>query len=148
MIKRSTDVSVVTGQLASWALILLLSDFAEVITTPSLWIIVVIGLTLAIVGAYTLGSKTYSSLTRPLETNVFTQKGLYRYIRHPIYIGMLTAGLAFLLSRLTIQVGLAFLLLFLFTNIRADLEEGLLEERHPEYSAYKAQTKRYIPFIY
>ena len=148
MIKRSTDVSVVTGQLASWALILLLSDFAEVITTPSLWIIVVIGLTLAIVGAYTLGSKTYSSLTRPLETNVFTQKGLYRYIRHPIYIGMLTAGLVFLLSRLTIQVGLAFLLLFLFTNIRADLEEGLLEERHPEYSAYRAGTKRYIPFIY
>ena len=84
MIKRSTDVGVVTGQLASWALILLLSDFAEVITTPSLMIIVGIGLTLAIVGAFTISSKSYSSLTRPTQTNIFTQKGLYRYIRHPI----------------------------------------------------------------
>ncbi len=96
MIRRSTDVGVVTGQLASWTLIILLSDFAKVITTPSLWVIVGIGLTFAIVGAFTLGSKSYSSLTRPRETNVFTQEGLYRYIRHPIYLGMLTAGLVFL----------------------------------------------------
>jgi len=75
------DVAVVTGQLA---LILLISDLAKVIKAPSLWVIVGIGLTLTIVGALTLGSKSYSSLTRSLETNIFTQKGLYRYIRHPI----------------------------------------------------------------
>jgi protein-S-isoprenylcysteine O-methyltransferase Ste14 len=39
-------------------------------------------------------------------------------------------------------------LLFLFTNIRADLEEGALEDRYPEYSVYKAGTKRYLPYIY
>lgn len=139
MIKRSPDVGVVTGQLASWALILLLSDFAKVMTTPSLWVIV---------GAFTLGSKSYSSLTRPLETNVLTNGVFYKYIRHPIYLGLLTTSLAFLLSSLTIQAGLAYLLLFLFTNIRADLEEGFLEERHPEYLTYKSHTKRYLSFIY
>lgn len=148
MIKGSTEISLVVGQLTSWSLLLLLCDFAVVLTTPSLWVIVGIGLTLTIVGALTLGVNSYSPLTRPQQTNVLTQKGLYKYIRHPIYIGMLTIGLAFLISRLTIPVGLSYLLLFLFTIIRANLEEVVLEERHPEYSVYKAGTKRYLPYFY
>ena len=148
MIKTRTDVAIVAGQLGSWTLILLLSNFEYVLTTTYLKVILGIGVSLTIVEALTLGAKTYSSSTRPRVTNVMTQKGLYRYIRHPIYLGLLIAGLAFLFSKPTIQAGLAYFLLMLFTNIRADLEEGMLEEKYPEYTNYKKSTKRYIPFIY
>jgi len=56
--------------------------------------------------------------------------------------------MAFLLSKPTIQTGLAYFPLMLFTNIGADLEEDMLEEKRPEYTNYKKSTKRYIPFIY
>ena len=148
MIKTRTDVAIVAGQLGSWTLILLLSNFEYVLTTTYLKVILGVGISLTIVGALTLGAKTYSSSTKPRVTNVMTQRALYRYIRHPIYLGLLIAGMAFLLSKPTIQAGLAYFLLMLFTNIRADLEEGMLEEKYPEYTNYKKSTKRYIPFIY
>jgi protein-S-isoprenylcysteine O-methyltransferase Ste14 len=38
--------------------------------------------------------------------------------------------------------------MLLVTNIRADLEEGMLEKIHPEYKAYQERTKRYMQLIY
>ena len=69
MIKTSTDVSLVIAQLVSWSGLLLLSDFAAVITVPYLIAIVVIGMALLIVSYIQLGQQTYSSLTRPKESN-------------------------------------------------------------------------------
>ncbi len=69
MIKTSTDVSLVIAQLVSWSGLLLLSDFAAVITVPYLIAIVVIGIALLMVSYIQLGSQSYSSLTRPKESN-------------------------------------------------------------------------------
>ncbi len=148
MINTSTDIAVVAGQMGTWILMFLLSNFKDAPPAFHPMLFLGIGVVLAIVGAIILGSKTYSSSTKPRETNVRSQKGLYRYIRHPIYLGVMIAMLAFLLNNPTIQMGLTYFLLMLFTNIRADLEEGMLEEKYPEYTEYKKSTKRYIPFIY
>ena len=60
MIKTSTDVSLVIAQLVSWSVLLLLSDFAAVITIPYLIAIVVMGMALLIVSYFQLGSQSYS----------------------------------------------------------------------------------------
>jgi hypothetical protein len=43
---------------------------------------------------------------------------------------------------------LAFSLMLLVTNIRADLEDGMLEKIHSEYATHPKRTKRFFPFIY
>jgi protein-S-isoprenylcysteine O-methyltransferase Ste14 len=46
-----------------------------------------------------------------------------------------------------VGVGIAYLLLALVTNVRAGLEEKMLEDRYSEYSDYRRRTKRYIRFV-
>ena len=147
MIRTNTDVSVVAAQLTAWSLLLIVCDFEAVITTPHLILIFGLGISLVIASTFRLGSRSYSSSTRPRATNVFVRRGIYRYLRHPIYAGMLVAGLAFFLSRPTLSVGTTYLFLTLVTNVRAGLEEGMLEERYPEYAEYRRRTKRYVPFV-
>jgi protein-S-isoprenylcysteine O-methyltransferase Ste14 len=146
MITTSTDISVVAAQLTGWSLLLLLGDTEAVITTPHLIAIVGVGLSLLIVSALQLG-RSYSSSTRPRASSVLVRRGVYRYLRHPIYTGLLIVSLAFFLSRPTLVVGTAYLLLALVTNVRAGIEERMLEERYPEYAEYRGRTERYLPFL-
>ncbi|MFV1859787.1 MAG: hypothetical protein ACC647_10640 [Anaerolineales bacterium] len=46
-----------------------------------------------------------------------------------------------------VGVGTAYLVVALVTNVRAGIEEKMLEERYPEYAEYRSRTKRYIPFV-
>lgn len=117
-----------------------------VLTSAYLLMIVGAGLSLMIVSAIQLG-RSYSSLTQPRASGVFVRRGIYRYVRHPIYTGFMIVSLAFLLSRPTLPVGAAYLLIVLVTNVRAAMEERLLEEKYPEYPEYRRSTKRYIPFV-
>jgi protein-S-isoprenylcysteine O-methyltransferase Ste14 len=148
MITKSTDVSVVAAQLTGWSLILLLCDMEVVITTIPLMAIVGAGLALVIISTLQLGNQSYSSLTRPRDTNVFVRRFFNDSATTEIYTGMLIVGLAFLLSRPTLNIGVAYLLLALVTNVRAGIEEMMLAQRYPEYVEYRKQTKRYVPFVY
>jgi protein-S-isoprenylcysteine O-methyltransferase Ste14 len=147
MITRNTDVSVVAAQLAAWAVLILLGDGERVVTTPYLMAILGSGIALALFSGLQLGSRSYTPSTRPRASNVFVGRGIYRYVRHPIYLALFVASLAFFLSRPTFVVGLAYLVVVLITNARVGLEEGMLEQRYPEYAEYRTRTKRYVPFV-
>ena len=148
MIKISTDATVVVAQVTAFSLLALLSDLRRVIAVPYLVALAGVGIVLLIGSRLMLGSRSYSPLSRPRKSSVFRESGIYRYIRHPIYLALLTLGLAFLLASPTVPVVVTYALVLLITNIRADLEEGLLEEKYPEYQAYKDRTKRYIPMVF
>ena len=73
--------------------------------------------------------------------------GPYRYIRHPIYTGMLLAllgsGLVICPVWLAVFVGVAIYCVF-----SARTEEGLMVQAFPEeYTQYKRRTKAFIPFV-
>lgn len=74
--------------------------------------------------------------------------GPYRFVRHPIYTGMLTALLG---SALT--AGPAWLIIFIVATIvfimRIGKEEGYMMKLFPDqYPAYKKRTKALIPFVW
>lgn len=73
--------------------------------------------------------------------------GIYRFLRHPIYVGdvLLLIGLELALNSWLV-VGVAIPLLFVARQ--AGAEERRLAETVPEYAAYRARTWRFIPFVF
>jgi len=77
------------------------------------------------------------------------EKGAYRFIRHPSYLGLLISSLGWALAfRSLVGVALTALLIPpLIARIRA--EEALLAEAFgDEYAAYRARARRLVPGLY
>jgi len=92
--------------------------------------------------------KNLTPLPCPKDDGVLIQGGLYRYVRHPIYFGVLLASLAWLLISPGVYVLAYSIGLFLLFDIKARREELWLVERFPAYKDYQARVKKLIPSIY
>jgi protein-S-isoprenylcysteine O-methyltransferase Ste14 len=74
--------------------------------------------------------------------------GPYARVRHPIYSGLVLAGLGTVLA-LGVMWLPAVVLVGLFFVISAHTEERMLATHFPEaYPPYKARTRMLIPFVY
>jgi protein-S-isoprenylcysteine O-methyltransferase Ste14 len=107
-----------------------------------------LGVTLITVGGIDLG-QSLSPLPQPRDEHTLMTDGAYALCRHPMYGGIIVtaAGLA-LFTGDEARLGLAALLFFVLDK-KAALEEGYLEERYgAAYTAYKATTKKLIPWLY
>lgn len=110
-------------------------------------VIYTLGLVLAIVGRIHLGNNWADIETaQVLKNQVLVSDGLYRYLQHPIYTGdlLLLGGLELALnSWLVVAVG-ALAPVVVWKALR---EEDMLAMTLPGYDAYRARTKRFVPFI-
>ena len=76
--------------------------------------------------------------------------GIYKYIRHPIYLGALLQYVSIGISvGSLIMTSLAFVYWWIMMMDRIGLEERLLTEKfREEYLEYMKRTKKLIPYIY
>ncbi len=84
------------------------------------------------------------------DQHKFVSRGLYRFVRHPMYASFLLVGLAQALLLPNWVAGMSgligFAVLFL---MRVNVEERMmLDNFGDEYRAYCGTTKRIIPYIY
>ncbi len=116
-------------------------------TVPSLQILSFVtffaGLVLALISALNLGDATRLGL--PDEQTELKTGGLYRFSRHPMYVGFHL----FTLSALLYTLNPALVLLGLYSTYVYHLiikaEEAFLEQRFGDaYSEYKARVRRYL----
>ena len=104
------------------------------------------GVVLAARGVADLG-RAMTPLPRPRENAELVQTGAYALVRHPIYGGLILAAFGWaLLKASLIAIALAALLVAFFL-LKSSREERWLEQRYPEYQAYRARTRRFIPWI-
>lgn len=87
------------------------------------------------------------SLVPTVPTEQLVVSGLYRYVRNPMYVGVLTAlaGEALLFSSrgLLIELALVWLFFQLFVLL---YEEPRLARTYPaEYALYRAHVRRWLP---
>jgi protein-S-isoprenylcysteine O-methyltransferase Ste14 len=107
----------------------------------------VLGLGLAIWARLHIGRNWGAPMTRKDEPELVTS-GPYRLVRHPIYTGILVAGVgtAVALSWFwLVAVGLAGIY-FIYS---ATVEERYLSRQFPEaYPAYRRSTRMLVPFVF
>lgn len=92
--------------------------------------------------------KNFTPLPCPKDDAELIQLGLYRYVRHPIYFGVLLATLAWLLIFPGVYILAYSICLFLLFDLKSRREEMWLIERFPAYKDYQLRVKKLIPAIY
>lgn len=108
----------------------------------------VVGMTIAFVAVFTL-RRFYSSTLVIREDHQLITRGVYRFARHPIYLGVITAivGIPVFVASLD-----GLLIMFLLVPIilyRIRMEERLLTEEFGDaYRAYQETTSKLLPFVY
>ena len=90
-------------------------------------------------------NKNLSPFPTPKSGGELIQHGLYKYIRHPIYTGILlgAGGYAFY-SESVFRAVLTLALLALFT-VKSTYEERKLMEKFDAYNQYKKNTGKFFP---
>ena len=86
-----------------------------------------------------------SPFPSPLPGSKLIENGIYKYIRHPIYTGIILAffGFAFISdSGFRLLISTVLFLLFYFKTI---YEEKRLIEMFPDYSQYRNRSGRFFP---
>jgi protein-S-isoprenylcysteine O-methyltransferase Ste14 len=105
-----------------------------------------LGLGLGVWARVHLGRNWGTPMTQKVEPELVTS-GPYRLARHPIYSGILIAGIgtAVALSWLWLA---AFALTGIYFIYAARVEERFLTQQFPDtYPAYKRSTKMLVPFV-
>jgi protein-S-isoprenylcysteine O-methyltransferase Ste14 len=100
-----------------------------------------------LIAAINLG-KNLTPLPCPKDNAQLVQSGLYRFVRHPIYFGVLLAALAWLLIFPGAYILIYAIALFVLFDLKARREELWLVERFPAYSDYQMRVKKLLPGIY
>ncbi|HEY6152143.1 MAG TPA: isoprenylcysteine carboxylmethyltransferase family protein [Candidatus Udaeobacter sp.] len=117
---------------------------------PVIWaagVLSVIGLAVALWARFTLG-RNWSGVVTLKEEHELVERGPYRFVRHPIYTGILTMYFATAIGLGHLAGFVGTLLIFLSFWIKLRDEEQLMLQQFPErYAAYRQRAKRIIPFI-
>jgi protein-S-isoprenylcysteine O-methyltransferase Ste14 len=89
-----------------------------------------------------------TAVPHPKDNATLVQSGAYKFVRHPIYSGIILAGIGFAFVTNGTLTFLYVLILFLFFDIKSRREEQWLAEKYSDYHDYQKRVKKLIPFVY
>jgi len=73
--------------------------------------------------------------------------GIYKYIRHPMYLSVIIMMFSIVLATPTLIEILLFVTLIIVLTLKAIKEESLWSKHDKDYIDYHKKTKLFIPFI-
>ncbi len=106
----------------------------------------VLGGLIILIALIQLNSKI-SPFPTPKENSSLIINGVFRWVRHPIYTGLILSFWSYSLyqeSLFKLSISLALTVLFHF---KVKYEEDKMTEKFPEYVEYKKKTGRLFPFL-
>lgn len=120
---------------------------ARVITTVAGFVAVTLGGFLAVRGVVDLRDGL-TPFPHPRDGAALVDTGAYGLVRHPIYGGLVVGALGWGLATAAPLAVAGSPLLLAFFRLKSAREEAWLEARYPGYPAYRARTRRILPFVY
>lgn len=92
-------------------------------------------------------NKNLSPFPTPKESASLLQNGLFKYMRHPIYTGIILLFLGYSVSQNSVYKLLISLLLVILFYLKSNYEEQLLEQKFPDYKQYRNKTGMFFPWF-
>ncbi len=154
--RRGEDLKEITVGYVTLSFLLLICAPLEAIYWPSevSTLQQVIGIVLGL-GGLILGVLSFKGLGRnfrvfgaPRRSGTLITTGVYTYIRHPMYSGVIMGLGGYALyfgSVISIPLWAGVLIFYVAKAVK---EERLLAAKFPEYGDYISRTRRFIPFVY
>lgn len=106
-----------------------------------------LGVAIAVWAAILLGPNL-TPLPKPKANGELIQTGLYRFVRHPIYFGVILLCFGWVAIEQTVYSFVLAFILLIFFDLKSKREESWLIEKFPEYRSYQQKTKKLIPYLY
>ncbi|HHV63551.1 MAG TPA: isoprenylcysteine carboxylmethyltransferase family protein [Peptococcaceae bacterium] len=105
----------------------------------------VLALFLILNGWYNIYKKYWS---KEKGTGTVVKSGVYKYIRHPQYTGLLLLSLGMLIEWATLPLLILYpVIVAMYVRLAKREEEDMLKEFGEEYREYMRTTKMFIPFL-
>jgi len=112
------------------------------------WILLISSAVIAFLGFYLLFKRGKPKGQMENTTYLITT-GMYKYIRHPIYLSIIPGALGILLKDIGYIQILLTVIIFVSLVFTAKLEEKeMINKFGSEYEDYIKKSKMFIPFIY
>ncbi len=106
--------------------------------------LVLAGIVVMAVAATALG-RGLTAAPLPNQHARLRTSGAYRFVRHPIYSGLMLLAVARAVASGNPWVAVACALLVLLLDVKARWEERHLVRRFPDYVTYARHTNRFVP---
>ena len=90
--------------------------------------------------------RSLTPLPTPVPHGELKIRGLYRFVRHPIYAGIMALAVGITVRSASILVLSATVALVVWFALKARWEEQHLARRYPGYVDYAQRTPRFVPF--
>jgi len=105
----------------------------------------IIALFLILNGWYNIYRKYWSKQT---GSGKLVTSGVYKFIRHPQYTGLLLLSLGMMIEWATLPMLIMFpVMVFMYTRLAKKEEKDMISEFGEDYKRYMARTKMFVPFI-
>jgi protein-S-isoprenylcysteine O-methyltransferase Ste14 len=92
--------------------------------------------------------ESFTPFPKPVDGATQVARGPYRFVRHPIYSGIVMSAAGWALAWNSIAGALLALSLLAFFDMKARREERWLESAYPGYAGYRRRTRKLVPFLY
>lgn len=109
--------------------------------------ILILGIILRILALLKL-RENFSMVVESSDKNSLVVNGMYKYIRHPLYMASLFIAVSGCILFTCIITWIFFILTLISILKRIKIEETFLISRFAEYGDYMKKTYKLIPFLY
>lgn len=142
----------VVGQFVILALILIVGYFDPWRTTELFHIIVGVitgGVAIMLlVLAFSHLGRNLTPFPKPLADGALVTHGVYAFVRHPIYVAVICASLAYSIFMGSWLAGIGCAVLAVWFDRKAAREEAFLHAKFADYTVYSNKVAKFIPRLY
>jgi protein-S-isoprenylcysteine O-methyltransferase Ste14 len=92
-------------------------------------------------------NKNISPFPTPKDSASLLRNGLYKFMRHPIYTGIILLFSGYSVYQNSFYKLLVSVVLVILFYLKSNYEEQRLQEKFPDYKRYKSKTGRFFPWI-
>lgn len=107
-----------------------------------------LGLLVFVWAVLSLGGGNFTIMPEPRAGNTLSQRGIYHWLRHPMYTAVLLSGASVSFGAPSMARWIALATCAVVLLLKINYEEARLTEKHPDYQQRMKGVARLIPLIW